>query len=77
MKIKLLMTEEERTKQRKAFWGPYQDWCRWFAWYPVCLGISDGYFQFAWLETIERKAVLWSHSGELAEWKYRQVDNVS
>lgn len=45
--------------------GPWPQWHRWFAWYPVTVSMSER----RWLEMVERRA-----SGILADTHYRAID---
>lgn len=45
--------------------GPWPQWHRWFAWYPVTVSISER----RWLEMVARRS-----SGILADTHYRAID---
>lgn len=47
-------------------------WNSWFAWYPVYL---YGTYQWAWLETVERRTYL--YHGKEGSWVYRPLEEGS
>ena len=47
----------------------YEQWRRWFAWYPVPI---DEHGQYAWLEWVERQIVQMAYGS--ACW-YRKIDH--
>lgn len=69
MRFRFLEAPHEKRKR-------LEQWNRWFAWRPVRLVACDGNYttatdKFAWLETVERRKVGWTHQFGYTGTQYR------
>jgi hypothetical protein len=46
-------------------------WHRWFAWYPVVVGVEGEFDHWIWFEDLERKWSVGGYGDQKGRWKYR------